>query len=36
MAATDGVLFDYGRTLVTFEYPTDDLLRVLAEFRPRI
>jgi len=36
MAATEGVLFDYGRTLVTFEYPTDDLLRVLAEFRPRI
>src|SRR5690348_5805210 len=36
MAATQGVLFDYGRTLVTFEYPTDDLLRVLAEFRPRI
>jgi putative hydrolase of the HAD superfamily len=36
MAATEGVLFDYGRTLVTFEYPTEDLLRVLAEFRPRI
>jgi putative hydrolase of the HAD superfamily len=33
---TDGVLFDYGRTLVTFTYPTDDLLRVLEEFRPRI
>ena len=32
----DAVLFDYGRTLVTFTYPTDDLLRVLAEFRPRI
>ena len=32
----DGVLFDYGRTLVTFAYPTDDLLRVLEEFRPRI
>lgn len=31
-----GVLFDYGRTLVTFRYPTDDLLRVLHEFRPRI
>ncbi|HKW59291.1 MAG TPA: HAD family hydrolase [Candidatus Dormibacteraeota bacterium] len=36
MAAVDGVLFDYGRTLVTFTYPTDDLLRVLNEFRPRI
>jgi len=33
---TDGVLFDYGRTLVTFTYPTEDLLRVLKEFRPRI
>ena len=32
----EGVLFDYGRTLVTFAYPTDDLLRVLDEFRPRI
>jgi FMN phosphatase YigB (HAD superfamily) len=31
-----GVLFDYGRTLVTFEYPTDALLAVLREFRPRI
>jgi HAD superfamily hydrolase (TIGR01509 family) len=36
MAATEAVLFDYGRTLVTFQYPTEDLLRVLAEFRPRI
>jgi HAD superfamily hydrolase (TIGR01509 family) len=36
MAATEGVLFDYGRTLVTFAYPTDELLRVLREFRPRI
>jgi HAD superfamily hydrolase (TIGR01509 family) len=36
MAGTDGVLFDYGRTLVTFAYPTDDLLRVIREFRPRI
>ena len=33
---TDGVLFDYGRTLVTFEYPTEDLLHVISEFRPRI
>jgi HAD superfamily hydrolase (TIGR01509 family) len=36
MGGVDGVLFDYGRTLVTFVYPTDDLLRVLNEFRPRI
>ncbi len=36
MADIEGVLFDYGRTLVTFAYPTDDLLRVLGEFRPRI
>jgi HAD superfamily hydrolase (TIGR01509 family) len=32
----DGVLFDYGRTLVTFDYPTDELLRVIEAFRPRI
>jgi HAD superfamily hydrolase (TIGR01509 family) len=36
MPATAAVLFDYGRTLVTFTYPTGDLLRVLNEFRPRI
>ncbi|HET9780210.1 MAG TPA: HAD family hydrolase [Candidatus Dormibacteraeota bacterium] len=36
MDSIDGVLFDYGRTLVTFAYPTDDLLDVLREFRPRI
>ncbi len=36
MPSVDGVLFDYGRTLVTFAYPTEDLLRVLDEFRPRI
>jgi HAD superfamily hydrolase (TIGR01509 family) len=30
------VLFDYGRTLVTFSYPTEELLQVLHEFRPRI
>ena len=36
MAATAGVVFDYGRTLVTFAYPTDELLRVIEEFRPRI
>ncbi len=32
----DAVLFDYGRTLVTFTYPTDDLLEMLRGFRPRI
>ena len=36
MASIDGVLFDYGRTLVTFAYPTEDLLGVLREFRARI
>ena len=36
MPNVEGVLFDYGRTLVTFTYPTDDLLRVLEDFRPRI
>jgi len=36
MPSVDGVLFDYGRTLVTFTYPTDDLLQVLEDFRPRI
>ena len=32
----DAVLFDYGRTLVTFAYPTEDLLEVIRRFRPRI
>jgi HAD superfamily hydrolase (TIGR01509 family) len=36
MPSIEGVLFDYGRTLVTFAYPTGDLLLVLDEFRPRI
>jgi len=36
MPSTEGVLFDYGRTLVTFSYPTEELLEVLREFRPRI
>ena len=37
MASTDGVLFDYGRTLVTFTpYPGKRLLRVINDFRPRI
>lgn len=33
---TRAVVFDYGRTLVTFEYPTEELLDVMREFRPRI
>jgi HAD superfamily hydrolase (TIGR01509 family) len=36
MPDTHGVLFDYGRTLVTFEYPTEELLEVMRRFRPRI
>ena len=36
MPATEGVLFDYGRTLVTFDYPTDQLLQVMRDYRPRI
>lgn len=36
MPSTQAVLFDYGRTIVTFAYPTEDLLRVLDRFRPRI
>jgi HAD superfamily hydrolase (TIGR01509 family) len=36
MPETRGVLFDYGRTLVTFEYPTEELLEVMRGFRPRI
>lgn len=36
MPETKAVLFDYGRTLVTFDYPTEELLRVMREFRPRI
>jgi len=36
MPDTEAVLLDYGRTLVTFAYPTADLVRVLREFRPRI
>jgi len=36
MPDTEAVLLDYGRTLVTFTYPTEDLLRVLREFQPRI
>jgi len=29
-------LFDYGRTLVTFDYPTEELLEVMRGFLPRI
>jgi putative hydrolase of the HAD superfamily len=37
MPDTEGVLFDYGRTLVTFTpYPRDELLAVIREYRPRI
>jgi HAD superfamily hydrolase (TIGR01509 family) len=36
MPNVDAVLFDYGRTLVTFAYPTEDLLELLRRFRPRI
>jgi putative hydrolase of the HAD superfamily len=36
MPNVDAVLFDYGRTLVTFAYPAEDLLEVLRRFRPRI
>jgi putative hydrolase of the HAD superfamily len=36
MPSTQGVLFDYGRTLVTFDYPTEDLLAVIRHFRPSI
>jgi FMN phosphatase YigB (HAD superfamily) len=31
---TEAILFDYGLTLVTFEYPTAALLAVLEEVRP--
>ena len=36
MPDIDAVLFDYGRTLVTFAYPTDGLVAMLESFRPRI
>jgi putative hydrolase of the HAD superfamily len=35
-SAIEAVLFDYGRTLVTFDYPTEGLLRLLESFRPEI
>jgi HAD superfamily hydrolase (TIGR01509 family) len=36
MPHLQAVLFDYGRTLVTFDYPTEELLEVMRRFRPRI
>ncbi len=36
MPEIEAVLFDYGRTLVTFTYPTAQLLMVLERFRPAI
>lgn len=36
MPEVDGVLFDYGQTLVTFSYPTEPILEVLRNFRPTI
>jgi putative hydrolase of the HAD superfamily len=36
MAELSAVLFDYGRTLVTFEYPKAELLEVVESFRPAI
>jgi FMN phosphatase YigB (HAD superfamily) len=36
MAGIDGVLFDYGQTLVTFAYPREELLEVIRNFLPTI
>ncbi len=36
MPDIDGVLFDYGQTLVTFAYPKTELLEVIRNFRPTI
>ena len=36
MPSTSAVLFDYGRTLVTFEYPKAELEEVVERFRPQI
>ena len=36
MRPIDGVLFDYGQTLVTFAYPKAELLEVIGNFRPTI
>ena len=36
MPNTDGVIFDYGQTLVTFDYPRADLVEMIESFRPAI
>jgi len=36
MPGIEAVLFDYGRTLVTFEYPANALTAVVERFRPAI
>jgi FMN phosphatase YigB (HAD superfamily) len=36
MADIEAVVFDYGRTLVTFEYPAAELTAVVERFRPAI
>ena len=36
MPGFDGVLFDYGQTLVTFDYPRRELLEVIRNFLPTI
>ena len=36
MPEFDAVVFDYGNTLITFEYPTDELLALMDGFRARI
>jgi len=36
MPEVEAVLFDYGRTLVTFTYPKERLLEVIERFRPDI
>jgi HAD superfamily hydrolase (TIGR01509 family) len=36
VAATDGVMFDYGQTLVTFAFPREELLEVIRNFLPTI
>ena len=36
MPATSAVLLDYGRTIVTFEYPGAELAAVIERFRPEI
>jgi len=36
MSDIEAVVFDYGRTLVTFEYPAAELAAVVERFRPAI